>query len=237
MSSSDTPILRLRPSVKRLEAAAWRTLQKCRAELELDHVPVPIPVEEWIEHPLGYRFGVVRLINGVLGQAFIRDREIQISDRITHEGRFRFTCAHELGHQVLHRRVAKEFTDAGIMLAAPNRRAEWEADRFAAAFLLPIPLVVEHLFRLRDEFGISRDEMALLMQPGPRSLAMWRDRFVPSIASRFGVSREATVYRFGEIEFSDGTPLLPPEHREGLLTRTSAARRSSGPPPGLLFGK
>lgn len=93
MSSESTSILRLRPAVRRVEAAAWKTLQRCREALRLTEIPLPIPVEEWIEFPLRYRFGVVRLADGVLGQAFIEDREIQISDRIGHEGRFRFTCA------------------------------------------------------------------------------------------------------------------------------------------------
>jgi len=225
------PILRLRPAVKRIESAAWRTLQSCREQLDLAVVPVPIPVEQWIEHPLGYRFGVVRLPKGVLGQAFIEDREIEVSDQIANEGRFRFTCAHELGHQVLHRRGTATFTDTKVMLSGPRQRVEWEADRFAAAFLMPIPLVIEHLFLLRDELGLSREEMATLLNSDEASLSMWRDQFIPGIASRFGVSRETTVYRFGEIELADGSPFLPREHRPRLLARKpSSTPRDPGQP-------
>lgn len=236
MTSESTSILRLRPSVRRIEAAAWKTLQRCREALRLNEIPLPIPVEEWIEFPLGYRFGVVRLADGVLGQAFIEDREIQISDRIAHEGRFRFTCAHELGHQVLHRRRAREFIDSGVMLPEPNRRVEWEADRFAAAFLMPIPLVIEQLFRLRDALGVRREDMTVLLQAGAHSLALWRDTFVPAVARRFGVSKEVTVYRFGEIEFADGTPLMPAEHRPEIIRRR-AHHPQGGAPQANLFSE
>lgn len=218
MATGESPILRLRPSVKRIESAAWRTLQDCRERLRLSRLPVPIPVEQWIEHPLGYRFGVVRLEKGVLGQAFIKDREIQVSEQISHEGRFRFTCAHELGHQVLHRSRRGAFTDANVMHSGPKQRVEWEADRFAAAFLMPIPLVIEQLFLLRDELGVPREQMATLLQSGEAALSMWRDTFLPAIAARFGVSRESAVYRFGEIELIDGSPFMVREHRPHLLT-------------------
>jgi len=234
MSSESPPILRLRPAVRRIEASAWKTLLRCREALRLTELPLPIPVEEWIESPLGYRFGVVRLPDGVLGQAFIEDREIEISDRIAHEGRFRFTCAHELGHQVLHRRRAREFIDSGVMLSEPDRRVEWEADRFAAALLMPIPLVIEQLFRLRDELGVRREQMPVLLQAGAHSLTLWRDTFVPAVARRFGVSKEVAVYRFGEIEFADGTPLMPAEHRPELIRRR-APRPQSNPPQANLF--
>ncbi|MBX3353967.1 MAG: ImmA/IrrE family metallo-endopeptidase [Phycisphaeraceae bacterium] len=231
MATGESPILRLRPSVKRVESAAWRTLQDCRERLGLDRLPVPVPVEHWIEHPLGYRFGVVRLEKGILGQAFIKDREILVSDRISHEGRFRFTCAHELGHQVLHRSRRGAYTDANVMHSGPKQRVEWEADRFAAAFLMPIPLVIEHLFLLRDELGVPREQMATLLQSGEASLSLWRDTFLPAIAARFGVSRESAVYRFGEIELIDGSPFMVHEHRPRLLAgRPRPGARAGGEP-------
>lgn len=67
--------------------------------------------------------------------------------------RSRFDAAHELGHLVLHRQGEPE-----------NRRAELEANRFAAAFLMPAPQViacvpglvtVSTLVQLKKRFGVS----------------------------------------------------------------------------------
>ena len=49
--------------------------------------------------------------------------------------RHRFTIAHELGHYFLHSRQGKVPMVAGR--DGTNRRVEWEANWFAAAFLMP----------------------------------------------------------------------------------------------------
>lgn len=60
--------------------------------------------------------------------------------------RYRFTVAHELGHYFLHFPIVAEADpDAGMMAtrwvdendSAQLKRAEWEANWFAAAFLMP----------------------------------------------------------------------------------------------------
>ncbi len=76
---------------------------------------MPIPAESWIEGPLGIRFGIEDLSQlgaDVLGAAFLQNREMLISEALlAHEARFRFTCAHELGHFVLHGKLAVAFRD------------------------------------------------------------------------------------------------------------------------------
>ena len=49
--------------------------------------------------------------------------------------RHRFTIAHELGHYFLHSRQGKDQIVAGR--DGTDRRVEWEANWFAAAFLMP----------------------------------------------------------------------------------------------------
>lgn len=239
MDTTDSPILQPRPSVQRIEAAAWKTLETCCRKLGLGDIPLPVPVEQWIENPLRFRFGIEDLSHlgqGVLGGAYIKERTIVVSDRLTHEGRFRFTCAHELGHQVLHRRRAVAFKDASVMRSGQIKTIEWQADRFAAAFLMPIPLVVRELFIVCKELNMSRDDISALMMAGPRSYTLWSKSFLPAIAARFGVSKAAAVYRFGEIQLADGNPFLLPEHRAGLLSLPPKRPPKPRNEPGLFQG-
>jgi len=89
---------------------------------------------------------------------------------ITSAERDRFTIAHELGHLFLHFPQIKEVNpDAGMVATRwvsdtdeDQRRAEWEANWFAAAFLMP-RVEFERVFRRRSQdirsvasyFGVS----------------------------------------------------------------------------------
>jgi len=72
------------------------------------------------------------------------DFEIVLSE-YTSPSRDRFTIAHELGHLFLHLRLVKEKDNRAAMRATrwiddtddQQQRAEWEANWFAAAFLMP----------------------------------------------------------------------------------------------------
>lgn len=88
--------------------------------------------------------------------------------------RTRFDCAHELGHLVMHRRI-KAFGD----------ECEREADRFAAAFLMPRSSVIEYgrsanasvssLARLKKRWGVSVAALARrLLDLGIFSQAQYR---------------------------------------------------------------
>ncbi|MGL4289225.1 MAG: ImmA/IrrE family metallo-endopeptidase [Phreatobacter sp.] len=59
---------------------------------------------------------------------------------LKHDYRSRFTVAHELGHVMLHpylelNRCAPD--QLAEILSTPTRSAEWQANKFAAAFLMP----------------------------------------------------------------------------------------------------
>lgn len=203
-----------------IDARAWSCLERCRRKLGLDEIPLPVPVEDWIEGPLGIRFGFTDLSHlgeDVLGAAHVEDREILIDQRVTnHEGRFRFTCAHELGHLMLHKKVRSVFQESSIFnLFRPSPdRYERQADRFAAAFLMPIPLLERELVRIIDQRGLKRGKAVVqLIEPTTESEWLWRRVVLPEITRRFGVSLAAAVHRFNDIQAKalSGTPLLPRE--------------------------
>lgn len=216
----DGVILEPRPSVKRIEEKAADCLRTCCEALGLDRLPFPVPVDLWIEHPLGLTFGIQDLRrwgSGVLGVAIPRRKTILVSDTIRNEARFRFTCAHELGHVVLHSRIKTAgFRDTDPEEETGFDRYEWQANRFAAAFLMPLPHL---LWAVVDAAGPVRksDPLADLLTGRDDTEGLWRTRVVPQLARRFGVSRTAAVIRLTSVRLSDGKPLLFPAMANRIL--------------------
>lgn len=141
-----------------------------RQVLKLQEV-VRFPVMEVIERVLDQKLGLLEVQVGSraeMGSAegstcprgtFIRFRgDVYEAAWKGDEGRARFTAAHELGHWVMHanqplRRVALR------QRVAPFRRAEPQANRFAAALLMPFPLIKpdDTPLDLMLRFGVSHE--------------------------------------------------------------------------------
>lgn len=90
--------------------------------------------------------------------------------------RNRFTVAHELGHLLLHYPMVNKVSPGAIMRATRwvdesdkvQQRAEWEANWFAAGFLMPSDIfrarsaaLSADLDKLADEFEVSRQAAEL----------------------------------------------------------------------------
>ncbi len=101
---------------------------------------------------------------------------------MTSVARDRFTVAHELGHYFLHYPLVRErFPDATMVATRwvdendqVQQRAEWEANWFAAAFLMPSELFTQahrkfggSPARLAAHFGVSTQAAEIRMKtPG-----------------------------------------------------------------------
>lgn len=87
-----------------------------------------------------------------------QDRFVIFLPTMTSVERDRFTIAHELGHFFLHYPMVQQVNKGAAMgatrwvdqLDEDQQRAEWEANWFAAAFLMPAD-------RFRNEFANTRD--------------------------------------------------------------------------------
>jgi hypothetical protein len=115
-------------------------------------VSPPIPVEDVIERYLRLTLSYEDLdaklgIEDVLGATYVNHKRISINEKLLgdrNEGRIIFTCAHEVGHWILHRHLVEtpagfnRFKDA-IVCRAKNAREpmEWQADYFATCLLMP----------------------------------------------------------------------------------------------------
>lgn len=177
-------------------------------------VPLPVPIEEWIECPLDYSFGIAtqnELGEGVLGLARPTEGEILVSEALLNqEGRYRFTCAHELAHLILHRDLAVSFVDGQLPAADDAAKVEREADRFASAMLMPVSTLPRAFEQVRRELGLDPDAMKLLQGRDILADWLWREHFIPALAGRYGVSRAAMVYRCRELRLPRGRRLLRP---------------------------
>lgn len=211
------------------ERQATKCLEECRLALSLAELPLPIPVDEWIELALGIRFEVSDLLplgydEAVLGVSVPLENRILVSEQLTlpnaSPARYRFTCAHELGHVRMHRRRShRYFRELDAENWKANALFERQANRFAAAFLMPLPLVMRELFRVCDHRGLSRREtVASLMSLTDATGALWRQVFLPELTRRFGVSFTTAVFRFSEILLHGKEPFMAPAVRAELLT-------------------
>lgn len=83
--------------------------------------------------------------------------------------RDRFTVAHELGHYFLHSRMGKTAIRATRF---GTGRVEWEANWFAAAFLMPADV-----FKHCIDSDFSDDDLAAKFKVSPQAIEVRKKRF------------------------------------------------------------
>lgn len=219
----NTPAFQLWPTMRRVERVAWNALVRCMKAKKLKAIPLPVPVEEWIEGPLGIQFSISDLSHlglNALGAARPRDREIQVSQTLVgQDARFRFTAAHELGHVLLHEKIASDFRDLQDADYF-ERRIEREADRFAAAFLMPIPsLCAEFAAAAQNLWSDPQSLLSAVARGDPPAQNTLRSIVLPHLTERFGVSLTAALRRFSDVQLPSGEPALTFETGLAFLAR------------------
>ncbi|MCG7400389.1 ImmA/IrrE family metallo-endopeptidase [Caballeronia zhejiangensis] len=162
------------------KAAAEAT--KLLVEFNITEAPVPV---DQIAKRMGVDLRFSPLDDELSGMVFIKDGTPIIGiNSLHHSNRQRFTIAHELGHFVLHRNeitntvhVDKQFR---VLLrdsvsAQGTDRLEIEANRFAAALLMPKHLVLKAIAESISDID--------------------DDTPVAELAKKFKVSRQTMEYR------------------------------------------
>ena len=128
-----------------IESHAHQTLVEFYSWLGRD-ISMPVQAEVIAEQYLGYDIEVTS--EGLfsdpdyLGGIVFDDNVIKINAAAeTHEGRYNFTLAHEIGHHVLHRALflVQQTEIQKILCRETGNKplVEQQADRFAAALLMP----------------------------------------------------------------------------------------------------
>lgn len=163
--------------------------------------PMAIPIEEIIErNGLSLEYQCLRKNGSILGKTIFDDGLETVYDQERHEyilfpvtagtilidaslceneesaGRLRFTCAHELAHWVLHKKLHQGTGESAAMnLATQEDDMEIQANILGSAILMPMAQVKRAFYRMRAGRG--------------------RDALVTDMASLFQVSRQAMRIR------------------------------------------
>jgi Zn-dependent peptidase ImmA (M78 family) len=172
----------------RIESAAQALLDKHRMST------LPIAVEELAKKENANVFpfdlgddvsGILHITNGIANIGY-NPTESRV--------RQRFTIAHELGHLTLHQEKGQVFVDnekyyqfiifRKTELSDDDMEIEQEANRFAAALLMPMTLILEEL-KGYSGFDLSDNSM------------------IYELAKKFEVSTQAMSYRIINLNDSD----------------------------------
>ncbi|MCL2083319.1 MAG: ImmA/IrrE family metallo-endopeptidase [Oscillospiraceae bacterium] len=159
------------------------------------NTPAPIPVEAIMEKCFGLsiEFRHIRKNGRVLGETIFEDTMVAVYERRNGEGyklipvkggtvildvnlmnkrsdgRFRFTCAHELLHYIKHRDYfVRQGETAAMTKNEPDtdtaRMLERQAERFAAYLLMPKKTVKMAYHRLMNRSGDKTKTLASLFE-------------------------------------------------------------------------
>ena len=189
-----------------LEAIARKVITKY--DPGLLHAPAPIPVEKIIEkvYRLTIEFQYIRNNGRILGETIFEDCMIPIYERENGEGyklvpakagtviidaslihnrgdgRFRYTCGHELAHWVIDKEYFTQIGETAAMTQKAVRSSEADtaierqADRLACRILMPKGTVKMAFHKNRNSGKVIAD-----------------------LAELFGVSRQAMEIRLDEM--------------------------------------
>jgi len=115
-------------------------------------IPVEAIAEKYLEFTLEYdNLDEILGIPDVLGATWAEGKRMVINTSLLDgaEGRITFTCSHEIGHWILHRKyLVDRFTclddlseseqpDVVCRMSASKLRGEWQADYFGSCLLMP----------------------------------------------------------------------------------------------------
>lgn len=109
-----------------------------------DKVPI-LKVLEYLINDLGYELDIVRddelpykYAEIYPSEKIIRIRESVYNNAYNGDARSRFTIAHEIGHLFLHENNRISFARTSSTKMKPYESPEWQANVFAAEFLVPV---------------------------------------------------------------------------------------------------
>lgn len=155
----------------------------------------PIDIETMVEVveeiQVHYFDGNTEFEHEVLGAYDFTQKKMFVRESIDHEGRRRFTWAHEYGHVVLHsghflQQVFDFFensNDGSVQLhrgtSDTRNKLEWQANQFASHILMPTHLVTETL--------------------GSRKSSLSEDELVSELATLAVVSKHASRIRLSQL--------------------------------------
>lgn len=188
-----------------LEALARKAINKLNPSLYTS-APAAIPIEEMIEQAFNLNLLYLNIRNDgrILGETVFEDTPVVAYDKEEHRyilievpadtiiiesrllqpkytGRYRFTCAHELAHYILHKELFLHNNDIAALdkvtlSSKSNNAIEKQANMLATCILMPMPQVKKAIYeqrsvnekdtiaRLSDIFKVSKQAMEIRLR-------------------------------------------------------------------------
>ncbi|MDI6755611.1 MAG: ImmA/IrrE family metallo-endopeptidase [Thermodesulfobacteriota bacterium] len=159
-------------------------------------------------------------IPDVLGATWVEEKRMVINISLLdgQEGRLTFTCGHEVGHWVLHRKYIIDRaayspdSDSGnnpaivCRVSAAKTRGEWQADCFSACLIMPGRAVQGAFHKVFGEDQlVIYNRNSCLGENNPLALDPSRDtahqiaKYVMDAGRFLNVSKEAMTYRLEDL--------------------------------------
>jgi Zn-dependent peptidase ImmA (M78 family) len=184
----------------------------------------------------------------VLGATWVEEKRMVINISLLDgkEGRLTFTCGHEVGHWVLHRKYifdqAAYSYDSGpannpaivCRVSTSKTRGEWQADYFSACLIMPRPAVQEAFHKvfggnpivIYNRIGCFGRNDLLALDPALDTAHQFAKNVID--AGQFlNVSKEAMGYRLEDLGLlinQTGLPLSTGFKRDNPVAKNSKER-------------
>lgn len=149
----------------------------------------------------------------ILGLFVPATHTILVDQSLINTDRFNFALAHELGHLILHRNASFEESEGrwedddevfDVVTGKKQLRteldfAEWQANRFAASFLMPEYTLTKEIIGFQNELGINRNRGVIYLDGQQGNRAMFR-YIVGNLAYTYQVTRRNVIYRLKDLD-------------------------------------
>lgn len=215
MRFQSSPFIERNPALMQADLAADKALRWCLRKLRLKTIPLPIPVDVWIERPMGLTLTIMNMKDvyendDIEGNTVPASFEIQIEQTLVDDdARFRFVCAHEVGHMLLHRNAKVLYVERCHIPVALSNLQESQADRFAVSFLMPLQSLFDRLFQLADQHRTDHTTfIESLMADSPRAESQWATNVLPDLHTTFGVGMGHIAARLAFLRLRSGRPFV-----------------------------
>jgi len=214
-----------------IEQQSWNLIWEF-AQVESWKITAPIPVETIAENYLKYQIEITTdgLFKdpSVLGGIIFEENTIQVNGAIENqEGRYNFTVAHELGHHSLHKNWLHSIKNQlnlfdtgktpGILCREVGKKpyGEIQADKYAAALLMPPAMVTASFGQVYDErinLNILSDNSSFFDNPYSRASSIAEEVIdagnFQNVSKTAMVNRLITLKLITGIEYQKNDPVL-----------------------------
>ncbi len=224
MQTRKSPFAQPDQRLRQAEIESAKTLNWCRERLGLASIPIPVPIEAWVEQVMGLRLSVEvvsEIVPDAEGLGNPLTGEITIAPFVAEDDRrFRFVCAHELGHILLHADSPRVFMTGSHAATAIHDVQERQADHFAACLLMPEIELLDAIIEILRMQRLELEPTIERLIAGDRQVEpLWERALIPGLAERMLAPADQVIGRLVRLHFRNSRSFMPPHVANRLRPR------------------